>query len=151
MKAAVIRILDANLNRAQEGLRVCEEVARFVLDARPLASQFRRTRHQLAAAVTALALSRLERAQARDSVRDVGRLAGTLNGHRPANLADVLVANFQRVQEALRVVEEYAKLLRPKAAARFQSLRFAAYTLEKTTLARLAALRHSRPRRRSRA
>ncbi|MBI4354977.1 MAG: hypothetical protein HY597_00820 [Candidatus Omnitrophica bacterium] len=148
MKRAVIRILDANLNRAQEGLRVCEEVARFVLKASALTAQFRRTRHRLADAAADLAVSRLQRTSSRESRHDVGRRAGSLNGLRPRGVSDILTANFQRAEEALRVLEEYGKLCEPRAAARFQAIRFVTYTLEKTTCARLAALRHPGPRRR---
>src|SRR5450631_1134900 len=41
------RLLDANANRAREGLRIVEDTARFVLDDAAAAKAFRGFRHQL--------------------------------------------------------------------------------------------------------
>jgi len=49
-------------------------------------------------------------------------------------LKAVLAANFRRVEESLRVLEEYGKLVSPSAGAKFKKIRFAAYILEKEML-----------------
>ena len=41
------RVMDANLNRAKEGLRVCEDICRFVYDQRQWTSGLKTIRHQL--------------------------------------------------------------------------------------------------------
>ena len=44
---ASLRLYDANLNRASEGLRVAEDVCRFHLDLPGLATELKELRHQL--------------------------------------------------------------------------------------------------------
>src|SRR5687767_15694896 len=46
----VLRLLDANANRAREALRVIEDYARFVLDDRETSAELKAIRHDLAAA-----------------------------------------------------------------------------------------------------
>ena len=41
-----LRIIDANINRAGEGLRFLEEIARFVLDDAALSQQLKNMRHE---------------------------------------------------------------------------------------------------------
>src|SRR5262245_15455744 len=105
---AYYRVLDANLNRAREGLRVCEEVARFLLDDPALTRRSQRLRYRLRSA--AAAYPRVKLVAARDSVRDVGRpaLRGKVSSHRFAT--DLVTANAQRAQEALRVLEEFSRI-----------------------------------------
>ncbi|MBP9699429.1 MAG: thiamine phosphate synthase, partial [Elusimicrobia bacterium] len=66
----IFRVLDANLNRAREGLRVLEDTARFVWDDRALFSSLRRARHGLDKA-TRSAYPRL--VAGRESAKDMGR------------------------------------------------------------------------------
>ena len=51
----------------------------------------------------------------------------------------VLAANFKRIAEALRSLEEYSKLVDIWLAGRFEVLRYDIYTLEKLTLTAVAA------------
>ncbi|MCJ7577821.1 MAG: thiamine phosphate synthase, partial [candidate division Zixibacteria bacterium] len=46
-KRNIYRIIDANLNRAREGIRVAEEVARLYFNDAELSTQFKSLRHQL--------------------------------------------------------------------------------------------------------
>lgn len=137
---AVLRTLDANLNRAREGLRVCEEVARMVLEDPGLTRRCQRLRYSLDASTRPLARSVL--LPTRDSISDVGRPArrGAVRPHR--NVRDLVSANLCRVQEALRVLEEFTRLGMPSFTRTFGSLRFRAYTLEKKFYSRLPAVRH---------
>jgi thiamine-phosphate pyrophosphorylase len=121
----VNRVLDANLNRAREGLRVLEDTARFVWNSPGLFRSLRDMRHELDR-VTRAAYPRL--VEARDSVRDRGRTAPE-TGRR--DWAGLVVSNFRRSQEALRVLEEYGKVISPGAATRFKKIRFELYSAEK--------------------
>lgn len=126
--------MDANYNRAKEGLRVCEDIARFVLDAKALTARFKKVRHALADAVSAFGLKNI--VGARDILKDVGR--ATIAGEsRRSSVEDLLYANSQRVKESLRVLEEFAKLVDTKAAERLKRLRYVVYDLEKETFGRL--------------
>lgn len=134
------RVLDANLNRAREGLRVCEEVARLVLGDTPLTRRCQRLRYEVDGAGRLLPRSKL--LQARDSRRDVGR-PGRRGSARPhGHCRDLAAANLRRVQEALRVLEEFSRLVRPAASRSFGSLRFKAYSLEQSFDSKSQALRH---------
>lgn len=126
------RILDAAANRTREGFRVIEDFVRFGLNDAHLSRILKECRHELASAVGQLPADRL--LVARDTVHDVGTAIGTpAEYHRNSNLA-VACAAFKRVQEALRTLEEYSKIVDSKLASRFEQLRYRIYTAEKSTL-----------------
>ena len=133
MEDKVLRILDANFNRAREGLRVCEEIARFVLDDRDLTDKFKKARHRLTDLLISLDIKSLT--AARDSAHDVGKDI-KVEVEKRRDLTDVLLANIQRVKEALRVLEEFLRLI-DKDAQGLETLRFNIYTLEKEAVERL--------------
>jgi thiamine-phosphate pyrophosphorylase len=138
--ARLFRVLDANLNRAREGLRVCEEVARLVRDDVALTRRCQRLRYSVDRAASLLPVPKLLRA--RDSRSDVGRpaLRGAARRHR--NARDLAAANLKRVQEALRVLEEFSRLGYPAAGRVFGLLRFKAYSLEQAFHTKSETLRH---------
>jgi thiamine-phosphate pyrophosphorylase len=123
---AVFRILDANLNRAREALRVLEDLARFGRDDASLAAELKDARHRLDLEARPLSRGLLA---ARDSSRDVGR-----DGDRPVRaprpLGEVAAANLKRVQEALRSIEELAKGRFAGLARTAHALRYALYGVE---------------------
>jgi len=132
-----LRIIDANLNRIGEGLRLLEDVARLLLDDAALSQQLKNMRHELV--TSGLAFNR-ELLQSRDSEGDVGIDIETPEQAEPRELPIMVVANARRVQEALRTLEELAKL--PDATAKldsekFKKARFNLYTIEQTLVSRL--------------
>ncbi|MBK8871245.1 MAG: hypothetical protein KBG07_06940 [Elusimicrobia bacterium] len=131
----ISRVLDANLNRAREGLRVLEDTARFVWDDRALFSALRRARHGLDKA-TRSAYPRL--VAGRESAKDMGRCMAE---GKSRDWPGLVAANFRRVQEALRVLEEYGKVFAPTAAAQFKKNRFQIYLQEKKALQKLDSTR----------
>jgi thiamine-phosphate pyrophosphorylase len=141
-----LRMIDANLNRSREGLRVLEDVARFLLDDAGLSRGLKTLRHDLARQTRSL---RLELLSGRDSELDVGRPDGTsreaskgdANMTSPENILDLVTANAKRVEESLRVVEELAKLpeLSPMLDSTvFEQTRFSLYTLERELISRVS-------------
>ncbi len=134
LTGAVDRVIDANFNRAKEGLRVCEDMARFIIDDRGLTAGYKNVRHQLTAAAAGFGLKGIVRA--RDVAGDVGRLTSVSESSR-GNVADIFYANTQRVKESLRVLEEFAKLTSSVLAERFKVLRYKVYGLEKKALEQL--------------
>ncbi|MCU0641717.1 MAG: thiamine phosphate synthase [Candidatus Margulisbacteria bacterium] len=120
-----------NLNRATEGLRVVEEVCRFVLEDQQLTVKLKTLRGELSRIVPPSLLAH------RDSQGDVGREPYTSDEGRRAKVEDVFRANMKRAQEAVRVLEEFAKLLKPVYGQKFKALRFALYTLEKELASRV--------------
>ena len=128
----IYRILDANLNRLREGLRVLEEIARFVLDDEKLTSQLKDIRHQVTAVSNSLPISVIDLLEARESSQDVGADSWTAEEMSRDSLLEVVAANCKRVQEASRVLEEFGKMCNIAADARaFKRIRFTAYSLEK--------------------
>src|SRR4051794_26582122 len=113
-EGAVLRLLDANANRAREALRVLEDYARFVLDAGDLGAGLKNLRHELR---TALAAILPEAILHRDTPGDVGVDAKTPAELTRADLADVVTAAGKRLGEALRAIGEYLKTIDPAAAA----------------------------------
>jgi thiamine-phosphate pyrophosphorylase len=126
----IYRILDAEANRAAEGLRVIEDYLRFVLADGHLTELAKRLRHDLTAALAPL--EGVDRLSARESASDVGAVLAAPPGSARTTVADVAAASFKRVQQALRSLEEYSKLVDPKVAAAIEPLRFRVYTLEKS-------------------
>ncbi len=136
MRRDLDRILDANANRAAEGLRVLEDLARFVLDDSPIAQALKDARHALRAATPTTAVA------ARDTAGDVGTAITASDESVRTRLSDLVRANAARAQEALRTLEETAKLAGLGAsAAAFETTRYAVYQQETALLARLPAWR----------
>lgn len=125
----LLRVLDAAANRAREALRVLEDYVRFVLDDRHLTEQFKRFRHEMTSALADVPLGR--RLSARETLADVGTGVTTPSEYRRENVAGVLAANFARLQESLRSLEEYGKLLASELAVCCERLRYRAYTLQR--------------------
>jgi thiamine-phosphate pyrophosphorylase len=126
------RILDANGNRAREALRVVEDYCRYVLDDAFLCGALKRLRHGLVDTLGLLADK--ARLAARETLQDVGTAIaapGEYERHGPAAVAR---ANFARLQEALRALEEYGKIVSPDLGRSFEQLRYQCYTLERAIL-----------------
>jgi len=128
-RTAAMRAFDAAANRAREGLRVVEDYVRFALDDRHLTGLCKQMRHDLAAAVARV--SPEHRLAARDTLADVGTTLATPSEQRRASPEAVLAANLTRLQESLRSLEEFGKLLDPEMAASMERLRYRSYTLHR--------------------
>ena len=135
-KRNIYRILDANLNRAREGLRVVEEVARFIWEDEKLSKSLKDLRHRL----TKFSQQHLDQKlllKYRDSQADLGAKGmGFYEGKRK-NVKTIVQANLRRTEEALRVLEEFGKLIKKDSAEEFKNLRFKLYTLEKEILSKI--------------
>lgn len=118
------RLLDANLDRAREGLRVLEDWCRFGLESEALVRRLRDLRQRLGQ------LHRDQYRWARHTAADPA--TGLTHPAQAARLqvADVLAANAARVQEALRVLEEFGRLEDPALAREAAAIRYALYDLE---------------------
>ncbi len=124
----VIRILDASLNRAAEGLRVVEDYTRFVLDDGHLTELLKQLRHDLAAAAAVIPTA--ERSAARDTPHDVGTAITTPSESTRTDAWAVCQASLERTKQSLRSLEEYSKVAAPAWGAVFESLRYRLYTIE---------------------
>jgi thiamine-phosphate pyrophosphorylase len=132
------RIIDANLNRASEGLRVLEELARFALNNRTLSERIKNLRHALRAGIESLELNQSTLLNARDTEHDVGTSISTPSeAVRPQGKVDLASAAAKRSQEALRSIEEAAKGI-GRSGAPFESIRYALYDIERDLILMLS-------------
>lgn len=138
--SGVLRVIDAAANRGREGLRVVEDYVRFVLDDRHLTERLKQFRHDFTALLESIPFE--WRLAARETRADVGTELSTDDEHRRARPDVVLTANFCRLQESLRTLEEHAKLFDSRLAAGLEQLRYASYTLQRV----VALARRSRER-----
>ena len=134
MEKDIIRLLDADFNRAREALRVMEDFARFILNDSRLTETAKQLRHDLCRIINLLPLS--ERLSNRDIVDDVGVNISTVSETSRADTRAVVQAAANRLTEALRCLEEYVKIENPETAANLESLRYRSYQLEKQILSR---------------
>lgn len=137
-KASINRIIDANINRAKEGLRVCEEITRFVLEDRRLSKGIKKIRHQIDK-FTNFVFNKQALLEGRDSLKDTGKNI-YLNELKRKDIRDIFLANIQRVKESLRVLEEFSKLISTSRAIAFKEMRYQVYELEKEIIAEISAL-----------
>ena len=121
----VLRLLDVNLNRAAEGLRTLEDIARVVRCDVSVASWTKSLRHELAR--LASDIPRSERLKARAVHSDAGTaLTSTAEVHRD-QWSDLIAAAAERILQSLRVLEESSKRHFPNWSARCKQFRYQAY------------------------
>ncbi len=127
LSSSIYRIIDANLNRLREGLRVLEDICRFAYDNEKNASILKELRHNV----------RLddvnELLDARDILGDVLKQS-TKSELKRNNLTDTIVANLKRVQESSRVLEEIFKMIDGEKSTLYKQIRYNLYDLEKNLL-----------------
>lgn len=123
--ADAARVVDANLNRARESLRVLDDYCRFVLNDTVLTQQLKQLRHDLAAATRRVAVL-----SARNTDGDVGTSLTATNEYVRQGPKDVAVVNLKRLQESLRSIEEYGKVFGPDLPRQAEAVRYRAYSLE---------------------
>ena len=126
---AVHRVLDANINRAAEGMRVLEDIARFVLNNKGLCESIKNCRHELR--------THTPKTTSRDTKNDVGTTVSTLQEESRNSLHDVATAAGNRVAEALRVIEELLKLESQQNST--ETIRYTMYDLSAEVIGLLGA------------
>ena len=127
MNPAVLRLIDANANRAREALRVLEDYTRFGLNDSSLSAELKEMRHELSSILSPLLPTAILH---RDTPGDVGTTNKTSAELQRSDLGHVVTAAGKRLGEALRSLEEYLKTTSPADAARVESLRYSFYTVE---------------------
>ncbi|MCX7927568.1 MAG: thiamine-phosphate pyrophosphorylase [Candidatus Omnitrophica bacterium] len=140
---ALFRIFDANINRVKEGLRVCEEIMRFLLNSKSLTAECKDFRHSIDRLVKILGQSE-QFIKGRNASKDIGLKVKHRDEFSRKNIFDIFYANIQRVKESLRVLEECSKLSSPKIALKFRNLRYRVYDFEKKALVELNSLKCSK-------
>ena len=121
------RIIDANLNRLREGIRVVEDIFRYVYNDKQTSTKLKELRHK------SRTTSYNELLQSRDIKNDVLKKSMKSEQTRD-NLYSILIANFKRAQESSRVLEEFLKLESIEESENFKYIRYELYDLEKALI-----------------
>ncbi len=138
---AAMRMVDANANRAAEGLRTIEDYARLVREDEVAAQWMKQLRHGLSKALERL--DRRERLEARCAETDAGTEHTTAGELKRTSLSGLVTAAAERVTQALRLLEEATKVLSPETSQEVKRLRYEAYDLLAQTELRLLSNRPS--------
>jgi thiamine-phosphate pyrophosphorylase len=144
MQNKLQRVIDANLNRSREALRVCEDITRFVLEDKPLTASLKNIRHKISkfVAVGANGHSPLQFGnivQSRNAAADIGKKS-SFDKSKPKDFKSLFYNNIHRAEESMRALEEFSKLYTVEISKDFKTLRFKIYTLEKKALKKLQTL-----------
>ena len=121
------RVVDANLNRLKEGIRVVEDIVRYRDNNKELSHKLKELRHKAKIKET------LDLLKERDSVNDVLRTTIKSELNR-TDISAIILANFKRAEESARVLEELYKLHSAEYSENFKQIRYELYTLEKSIL-----------------
>ena len=130
MNPKILRIIDANINRLMEGLRVIEEVARFILDDTKLTWEIKSLRGKVKEGVLLISKGD-DLVSKRDSASDVGKNMYPASEADRTGISKIITSNVKRAEEAARVLEEFGKMADKDAGRVFKSVRFELYTIEK--------------------
>lgn len=125
------RIIDANINRVSEGLRVIEDIQRFVFNNGIMASSIRGLRHEVRKSFSCDELLYF-----RQSTEDVG-LKASQNSRldQKESIQSLLLSNFKRAEEGLRSIEESLKIMGYYTQSKvYETIRFELYDMEKKVL-----------------
>ena len=134
MKQDLLKIIDANLNRTREGLRVCEDITRFAIIDKDVASSLKSIRHSATKAMLSSKSPWLKKlVMARNTETDALKFVDEKKGKGIA-IADVFMSNIQRAKESLRVLEECSKILDESISRKYRRLRFNVYDIEKKAI-----------------
>ncbi|WP_456322791.1 thiamine-phosphate pyrophosphorylase [Hydrogenimonas sp.] len=127
LQPKLFRLIDANLNRLKEGIRVIEDINRYLYDNKNIASKLKSLRHMAKVDNYTQLLS------FRDIQNDV--LKATIESEMEReDIEGLLLANYKRAQEAARVLEESFKVIEPKKSDTFKTIRYELYALEQKNL-----------------
>ncbi|OGX30572.1 MAG: hypothetical protein A3G37_00815 [Omnitrophica WOR_2 bacterium RIFCSPLOWO2_12_FULL_46_30] len=140
MDKGILRIIDANLNRLLEGLRVCEEIMRFIVLDKNLTLRFKNLRHDLTGLTKKWKIKDDQLLGSRDSLADIGK-PSIKEELKRQDYQDIFFANIQRAKESARVLEEFSKLKNKRVSAGFKDIRYRLYQIEKDSDSKIRNIR----------
>lgn len=129
------QIIDVNLNRLREGLKICEDIIRFHYEDQKLLLPLRKIRFLIRPIIRKMELKVLS---FRKSEKDLGR-GKEFDWMKREDIANLFLANIKRAEEACRALEEFSKIRKPYGIkllnaekwSEFKEVRFTLYDLEK--------------------
>lgn len=136
MDKKILPVIDANLNRLLEGLRVCEDIMRFLLSDEQLTLEFKKIRHNVISTIKKWRINNNLLLDSRDVLKDAGKRS-IKNELERSDYRNIFFANIQRAKESVRVLEEFSKLDNRIIPDSFKNIRYNLYQLEKKANSRL--------------
>ena len=121
----LFRLIDANLNRLKEGIRVVEDCQRYIFDNPTLTKKLKSIRHK------ARVDNFQELLKYRDIVGDVAKTTTKSEKSRD-DISSIMIANIKRAEESARVLEESFKLIDSSKSEDFKLIRYELYDVEKS-------------------
>ncbi|MBN2790102.1 MAG: thiamine phosphate synthase [Candidatus Delongbacteria bacterium] len=130
------RIIDANINRMAEGIRVLEDHSRFISENKEINEKLRNIRHNSRKILIELDSDLIS---ARESLSDNGlEISGKSKLDNKTTDKELIISNFKRIQEAVRSIEENLKVIDEyDKGKQFEQIRFEVYDIEKQYLSSL--------------
>ncbi|MBN2041458.1 MAG: thiamine phosphate synthase [Spirochaetes bacterium] len=130
MDYGIYSVIDANINRALEGIRVAEDCFRFISRNSRISAVLKQIRHDIADASKSFPANIL--LGARNVEKDRQKFFNTQGEKDRKSVIDVVQSNLHRAMEAVRSIEELYKLVFPGSIDNpFQEIRFSLYSIEK--------------------
>ena len=120
----LFRLIDANLNRLREGIRVVEDIQRYIYDNKELSKKLKSLRHKCRLDDEKNLL------EYRDILGDVLKQT-TKSEQKREDIPSIMIANIKRAEESARVLEESLKLIDSNKAETFKQIRYELYNIEK--------------------
>ena len=120
-------LIDANFARVREGLRVIEDICRFILRNREHFERLKTLRHELDRVEAAFGWGRIVRGRHGE---DIGEQAVVASEYDRASLTAIIRANSARAAQALRALEEFTKLYALTESRVIEDMRYRVYAIE---------------------
>lgn len=133
---SILRVIDANLNRLREALRVIEEYFRFINLDKNISTDLKLLRHSL----EELEKNFDQKALLTSRDTETDPFAGKNRDEELSrtNEIDIVKASFKRAQEAARVLEEYIKITQHQSnSEKAKDIRFILYKIEKKVMEKI--------------
>jgi len=122
--SSTYRVIDANINRLREGIRVIEDIYRYIYNNKSISQQLKKLRHQIRT-------NDYNRLIYHRNIKNDILKETTSSEQKRDNIEHILISNYKRAQESSRVLEEILKLIDIKSAQNFKEIRYQLYDLEK--------------------
>lgn len=126
-----LQIIDANLNRVREALRVVEDIIRFSTTDKTFQAMLREIRHSFT--FSYIKYFGMLPITKRSVVSDAGRKNLP---YKTKTIKEILLRNFLRIEEGIRCIEECSSFLCPESTPIWQRLRFRIYAIEQQVISR---------------
>jgi len=127
INSSLYRVIDANLNRLKEGIRVIEDIFRYIFNNKEIGYKLKEIRHLIRVK------NYTEIIKSRDSMNDCLK-ENTKSELKRDDFNNLIIANFKRAQESARVLEEVYKLIEPNQSIIFKDVRYKLYDIEKSAI-----------------